>query len=99
MQLTNSEWKDYCQKSEALRERGVQVGDVLMCDEGARPKSHPHTGKLHVRIILNAIIERTGPRFFIHGYQRGLVAYVPGFIQDQDETQQAMLSIYIWPDI
>jgi len=85
--LSEPEWEKYRQKAAALRERGVQVGDVLMCDEGARPTPHAHTGKLCVRISEYCIIDGTGPRFFIHGYRRGLVAYVPDFVQDSDNTQ------------
>lgn len=82
--LSNEEWEEYCQKADALRERGVQVGDILVCDEGARPKPHEYTGKLHVRISEYCLIDGTGPRFFVHGFQRGLVAYVLGVT---DETQ------------
>ena len=87
MRLSKSEWEEYCRESDAMRERGVQVGDVLICDEGARPKRHEYTKKPHVRITEHSIIDGTGPRFFIHGYRMGLVAYVPAFIQDQDETR------------
>jgi len=76
MQVLN--WEEYCEKASAMRERGVQVGDVLICDEGAQPKLHEFTGKPHVRIMEYSIIDGTGPRFFVHGYRRGLVAYVPG---------------------
>jgi hypothetical protein len=84
MRLSKEEWEAYCQKADALRERGVQVGDVLVCDEGARPKLHSHTGKLHVRVSEYCVIDGTGPRFFVHGFHRGLVAYVLGVT---DETQ------------
>lgn len=70
-----------------MLERGVQVGDVLICDEGARPKSHHNTGRHHVRISPRSIIDDTEPRFFIHGFPQGLVAYVPEFVQDADNTQ------------
>lgn len=82
--LNSKEWEAYCQKADALRERGVQVGDVLVCDAGARLEPHEHTGKLHVRISEYGVIDGTGPRFFVHGHYRGLVAYVPGVT---DETQ------------
>lgn len=85
--LSELEREKYCQKAEAMRQRGVRVGDVLTCDEGARPKPCAHTGKLCVRIMEYCIIDGTGPRFFIHGYQKGLVAYVPDFVQDSDNTQ------------
>lgn len=75
--LSPSEWDKYCEKADAMRKRGVQVGDVLVCDEGARPRLHTHTGKPHVRILEHCVIDGTGPRFFVHGFQKGLVAYVP----------------------
>jgi len=76
MQVLN--WEEYCERASAMRERGVQVGDVLICDEGAQPKPHGFTGKPHVRIMEYCIVDGTGPRFFVHGFVRkGLVAYVP----------------------
>jgi len=74
--LSVKDREEYNQKADAMRERGVRVGDVLVCDEGARPKRHECTGKFHVRIMEYCIIDDTGPRFFIHGFRRGLVAYV-----------------------
>lgn len=74
--LSPSEWDKYCKKADAMRKRGVQVGDVLICDEGAWPT--PHITKKHcVRISEHCVIDGTGPRFFVHGFQKGLVAYVP----------------------
>lgn len=75
--LNEEDWNEYCRKAEALRERGVQVGDVLCCDDGATPTLHPATNKPHVRISEYSIIDGTGPRFFVHGFAKGLVAYVP----------------------
>ena len=77
MRLSKLEWEEYCRESDAMRERGVQVGDILVCDEGATPQCHEYTKKPCVRITEHAIIDGTGPRFFIHGYRMGLVAYVP----------------------
>ncbi len=87
MRLSKPDWEEYCKKSEVMREHGVQVGDVLICDEGARPKFHEYTKKPHVRITEYCLIDGTGPRFFVHGFRNGLVAYVPDFNQDCDETQ------------
>jgi len=67
----------YLQEAAKMRERGVQIGDILICDEGACPREHKYTGKPHVRIMEHCIIDNTGPRFFIHGFRHGLVAYVP----------------------
>lgn len=55
--------EEYDQKFIEMLERGVQVDDVLICDEGARPKPHYHTKKLHVRVLPRSIIDDTGPRF------------------------------------
>jgi len=74
--LNPGEWDKYCKKADALRERGVQVGDVLICDDGAEPRFHDLSGKFHVRISEYCVIDGTGPRFFVHGFQKGLVAYV-----------------------
>jgi len=79
--------EEYNRKFTAMRERGVQVGDILICDEGARPIPHYHTKRLHVRVTPYDIIDGTGPRFFIHGLKNGLVAYIPDFVQDSDNTQ------------
>jgi len=84
MQLNKEEWEQYWKDSDALRERGVLVGDVLVCDKGARLKPHPHTGKMCVRISEYCIIDGMGPRFFVHDGYKGLVAYVPEF---KDENQ------------
>ena len=81
------DFEEYCKKSDALRERGVCVGDILICDEGARPTPHHHTRRLCVRVMEHCIIDGTGPRFFIHGHFKGLVAYVPDFVQDPDNTK------------
>lgn len=75
MRTNSPEWEEYCQKSAAMRKRGVQVGDILICDEGARPTPHQYTGKQHVRIMEYARIDGTGPRFFILNFRNGLVAY------------------------
>lgn len=76
-QLSKEAWDKYCQEADALRERGVLVGDVLVCDEGAQPRLHAHTQKPCVRISEYCVIDGTGPRFFVHGFHRGLVGYVP----------------------
>jgi hypothetical protein len=75
--LSSGERDKYCEKADAMRKRGVQVGDVLICDDGAQPRLHDFSGKPHVRILEYCLIDGTGPRFFVHGYRRGLVAYVP----------------------
>lgn len=77
----------YNQKFQEMLDRGVQVDDVLICDEGARPRPHFVTKRLCVRVLPWCIIDGTGPRYFIHGLQKGLVAYVPEFVQDSDNTE------------
>ena len=67
------DFEAYCKKTDALRERGVQVGDILICNEGARPIPHQHTGRPCVRVSEYCIIDGTGPRFFIHGFIVGLL--------------------------
>lgn len=77
--MSPTEWDVYCKKCDALMKRGPQVGDILLCDEGARPKPHHVTGKLCVRVRLLAIIEGPEPRLFVNGFKHGMVAYVPQF--------------------
>lgn len=80
--LSDDAWAEYCKKTDALLKRGVQVDDVLICDEGAKPKPHHVTGKMHVRVSYNCVIDGTGPRYFVHGCPRGIVAYVPEYSAD-----------------
>lgn len=81
-----TDFEAYCEKAKAMRERGIQIGDILICDEGAPPKPHRYTQRLCVRVMEYCIIDGTGPRFFIHGYSKGLVAYIPAFVQDEDNS-------------
>lgn len=74
--MSPSEFQEYCRKADAMRKLGVQVGDVLTCDEGAVARKHPQTGRLCVRISEYCVLDSTGPRFFVHGFHRGLVANV-----------------------
>ena len=85
--LSKIDFEVYCKKADAMRERGVCVGDILICDEGARPIPHWYTGRPCVRVSEYCIIDGTGPRFFIHGHLKGLVAYVPDFVQDSKCVQ------------
>lgn len=67
----------YITKVEACLKRGVKVGDILICDNGAQPVIHQMTKRPCVRISYCCMVEDgVDPRFFVHGASRGLVAYV-----------------------
>lgn len=86
-------WEQQLQSYHELRDRGLQLGDVVTCADATRVRRHKHTNKPHVRVRPDASLGDQDRGFVAEDGDKGLVAYVSGVAADAEIPAGTQFSV------